>query len=257
MNLSAARPPEGSCAVPATLEERLDGVRRAMREALAEAGRDGHAAQLVAVSKGHDEASIRAALAAGQRLFGENRVQETAAKWPALRAAFPDACLHMIGPLQSNKAAEALALFDVIETVDRPKLAAALRRALDRDPALARRGHRFLVQVNTGEEPQKGGVAPQALPAFLEALHRDHHLPVCGLMAIPPVDEDPAPHFALLAKLAARHGLRELSMGMSADFETAIQFGATLVRVGTAIFGARKGGVHPSGPGSRDRVSPG
>jgi len=190
---------------------------------------------LVAVSKTHDAERIRPALDAGHRVFGENRVQEAAAKWPGLRAEYPGISLHLIGPLQTNKVRDAVALFDVIETVDREKLARALaeefaRRGLWRD---------CLIQVNTGEEPQKAGVAPAEADAFIRLCRDELKLPVRGLMCIPPVDEEPSLHFALLAKIARRNGLEILSMGMSNDFETGVALGATHVRIGTAIFGER------------------
>jgi pyridoxal phosphate enzyme (YggS family) len=190
--------------------------------------------RLVAVSKTVDETGVRAALEAGQRLFGENRVQEAFGKFPALKQAYPDLQLHLIGPLQTNKVKEAAMLFDCIQTLDRAKLADAL--ALARDQS----GHcpRLLVQVNTGEEPQKAGVLPKEAGGLI-AHARKLNLPVTGLMCIPPQDQDPAPHFGFLAKLARDHGLEDLSMGMSGDFEMAIRFGATYVRVGTAIFGSR------------------
>jgi pyridoxal phosphate enzyme (YggS family) len=192
--------------------------------------------RLIAVSKTHLAERVRPVLEAGQRSYGENRVQEAKAKWPPLKAEFPDVELHLIGPLQSNKVREAIELFDVIHSLDRPKLAEALRAEIER----AGRAPTMFIQVNTGEEPQKAGVTPQDAPAFI-ALCRDQlRLPVKGLMCIPPADEAPAPHFALLAKLARMEGLRYLSMGMSADFEIAIRFGATHVRVGTAIFGERE-----------------
>jgi len=190
--------------------------------------------QLVAVSKTVPEAGIREALAAGQRLFGENRVQEAQGKYPALKQEFPDLELHLIGPLQTNKVKDAAALFDVIQTLDRPKLADALADARDKSG----RSPRLFLQVNTGEEPQKAGVLPREVAALI-AHARKLELPLEGLMCIPPVDDDAAPHFAFLAKLARDHGLSQLSMGMSGDFELAIRFGATHVRVGTAIFGAR------------------
>jgi hypothetical protein len=216
----------------------LDRVRQVIARAARGAGRDPAAVTLVAVSKTHDADAIRAALAAGQRVFGENRVQEAATKWPALREDYPDIVLHLIGPLQTNKAADALALFDVIETVDRPRLAARLRLEIDRLGG-AVRTRRFFVQVNTGEEPQKAGVVPGEAEAFIAACRDDHRLPIDGLMCIPPVDEEPSPHFALLAGIARRNGLASLSMGMSADYPVAIAFGASHVRVGTAIFGSR------------------
>lgn len=190
---------------------------------------------LIAVSKTHGEDRVRPVLDAGHRVFGENRVQEAKGKWPALKAEFTDIELHLIGPLQSNKTREAVELFDAIHSLDRPKLAHALKAEMDsagRPPAL-------FIQVNTGEEAQKAGVAPQDAPAFIVLCRDELKLPVKGLMCIPPNDESPAPHFALLQKLARDHDLPWLSMGMSGDFETAIKFGATHVRVGTAIFGAR------------------
>jgi hypothetical protein len=191
--------------------------------------------RLVAVSKTHPAERIRLVLEAGHRIFGENRVQEAKAKWPQLRAEFSGIELHLIGPLQSNKAREALELFDVIHSLDRPRLAEALRAEIDRTG----RAPVLFIQVNTGEEPQKAGVAPQDAPAFIAYCREELRLPVEGLMCIPPAKEAPAPHFALLAKLAHAHGLSYLSMGMSADFELAIRFGATHVRVGSAIFGER------------------
>jgi hypothetical protein len=191
---------------------------------------------LIAVSKTHGEDRIRPVLAAGQRVFGENRVQEAKGKWPALKAEFPDIELHLIGPLQSNKTREAVELFDAIHSLDRPKLAHALKTEMEqtgRRPAL-------FIQVNTGEEAQKAGVAPLDAPAFIALCRDELKLPVKGLMCIPPNDENPAPHFALLQKLACEHALHRLSMGMSGDFESAIKFGATHVRVGTAIFGERE-----------------
>lgn len=194
--------------------------------------------ELIAVSKFHPARAVLAALEAGHRLFGENRVQEAKEKFPALCADFPDLRLHLIGPLQTNKVRDAIALFDVIETLDRPRLAEALKKEMDR----AGRRPDLLVQVNTGAEPQKAGVLPQEADAFIEACRERLGLPVVGLMCIPPVDEEPAMHFALLADMAARHGLGVLSMGMSADFEEAVRFGATHVRVGTAVFGSRPPG---------------
>jgi len=195
--------------------------------------------QLVAVSKTVPEAGIREALAAGQRLFSENRVQEAQGKYPALKQEFPGLELHLIGPLQTNKVKDAAALFDVIQTLDRPKLADALAQERDKSG----RSPRLFLQVNTGEEPQKAGVLPREVAALI-AHARKLELPLEGLMCIPPVDDDGAPHFAFLAKLARDHGLTYLSMGMSDDFELAVKFGATHVRVGTAIFGARP--PHPS-----------
>jgi pyridoxal phosphate enzyme (YggS family) len=223
-----------SAAQAATLAERLADVKRRIAAAARAAGRDPAAVALVAVSKTMPDAAVAEALAAGHRLFGENRVQEAKAKYPPLRARFPDLRLHLIGHLQTNKAEDAVALFDLVETVDRVKLAEALAKAM------AKLGRRIpvYVEVNTGEEPQKGGVAPPAAEALV-ADCRGFGLEVRGLMCIPPLDEEPAPHFALLADMARRLGLPEVSMGMSADFETAIRLGATHVRVGTAIFGAR------------------
>ena len=212
----------------ASVIERIEAARR-------RAGRPAGAVRLVAVTKTFGAADIRPAIEAGQRDFGENRVQEAKTKWPALKAEFPDLVLHLIGPLQSNKAADAVALFDVIHTVDRDKIASAIAAEIARQ----KRRPRLLIQVNTGAEPQKAGVLPEAVEAFLARCSAEHGLAVDGLMCIPPVDEPPAPHFALLAKIAKRLGLAELSMGMSEDFETAIAFGATMVRVGTAIFGTR------------------
>ena len=214
----------------------LAAIRDRIAAAARRAGRDPQSVQLVAVSKTQPAERARLALQAGQRLFGENRVQEAQGKWPALRAEFADLRLHLIGPLQTNKVKEAAALFDVIETVDRPKLAEALAKEMQRS------GRRLdcFVQINTGEEPQKAGALPAEADRFISYCSDDLGLAVQGLMCIPPVDAEPAPHFALLAKIAARHGLTQLSMGMSADFEIAVEFGATLVRVGTAIFGERR-----------------
>jgi pyridoxal phosphate enzyme (YggS family) len=215
--------------------ERLAAVTARIRAAEAACGRASGSVALVAVSKGHGAPLARAALDAGHRLFGENRVQEAKAKWPALREAFPDSRLHLIGPLQTNKVKEAVALFDAIETVDRPRLAEALAREFDRS---GRRPDLF-VEINTGEEPQKSGVLPAAADGFVAECRRDYGLAIAGLMCIPPLDEEPAMHFALLAEIARRNGIAGLSMGMSADFEIAIRLGATHVRVGTAIFGER------------------
>jgi pyridoxal phosphate enzyme (YggS family) len=206
-------------------------VDRASRSA----GRAPGSVRLIAVTKTFGETEILPALAAGQRDFGENRVQEAKAKWPVLKAANPDVRLHLIGPLQSNKAAEAVALFDAIHTVDREKIAGALAAEIKKQ----KRSPLLLIQVNTGAEPQKAGVLPEEVDAFLANCRASHGLAIAGLMCIPPHDEPPAPHFALLATIARRCGLRELSMGMSGDFETAVALGATMVRVGSAIFGAR------------------
>ena len=213
----------------------LADVRGRIAKIAADAGRDPADINLVAVGKTFDAATMRVALDAGQRVFGENRVQEAADKWPALRNEYPDIELHLIGPLQSNKTKDAVALFDVIETVDREKIAKALAREI----AASGRNVRCLVQVNTGEEPQKAGIPPREADAFLAFCRDEAGLTVDGLMCIPPLDDDPAPHFALLRTIAERNGLSVLSMGMSGDYETAIELGATHVRVGSAIFGPR------------------
>ncbi len=210
-------------------------VKTSIDKALTEAGRQPGDAALVAVSKTQTADTIRPVLAAGHRVFGENRVQEALEKWPSLRTAYRDVELHLIGPLQTNKVGDALSLFDVIETLDREKLAHAFVKARETGASLPR----LLVQVNTGAEPQKAGVLPDEVDAFIALCRDELALPVEGLMCIPPVEEEPALHFALLEKLARRNGLAVLSMGMSADFETALGFGATYVRVGSAIFGAR------------------
>ncbi|MGO4524522.1 YggS family pyridoxal phosphate-dependent enzyme [Microvirga sp. 2MCAF35] len=215
--------------------EGLRQVRESIRRAASDYGRDPAAITLVAVSKTFPAEAIAPVLAAGQRVFGENYVQEAKAKWPSLREHYPDVELHMIGPLQSNKAKEAVELFDVIHTLDRPSLAEALAKEI----AKQGRKPRLLVQVNTGEEPQKGGVIPTEVDAFLEACRDRYGLEIEGLMCIPPAEDPPSPHFALLNTIAKRHGLNWLSMGMSADFDAAIQLGATHVRVGSAIFGSR------------------
>lgn len=219
----------------AEIPDRLNAVRDEIRLACEAAGRPAGAAKLVAVSKTMPAAAVEDAIEAGQRIFGENRVQEALGKWPGLKALHPDLELHLIGPLQTNKVKDAVALFDVIETVDRPKLA----RALAEEMARSGRDLRCFVQVNTGEEPQKAGVAPEEAADFVALCRDTFNLRIDGLMCIPPQDEAPAMHFALLAKLAKELKLPELSMGMSADFETAVLFGATYVRVGTAIFGER------------------
>jgi len=218
----------------------LASVRERMAEAAEAAGRAPDTITLVAVAKTFGAEAVRAALAAGQSVFGENRVQEAQAKYPALKAAHPSLELHLIGPLQTNKARDAVALFDVIQTVDRPKLAAALAAAMDRSG----RRPRCFIQVNTGEEPQKAGILPADADAFIATARDTYGLPIEGLMCIPPLDEEPALHFALLREIARRNGLSGLSMGMSGDFETAIRFGATHVRVGTAIFGTRTVTTH-------------
>jgi pyridoxal phosphate enzyme (YggS family) len=220
---------------PASVAVNLKAVKDEIVRACLDAGRDPAAVTLIAVSKTFDAAAIRPVIAAGQRVFGENRVQEARAKWPELKAVQPDIELHLIGPLQSNKTKEAVALFDVIHSVDRPSLCEALAKELARTP----RRPKLFVQLNTGEEPQKAGVIPAEAGAFIKACRDTYGLSIAGLMCIPPVDEAPAPHFALTAKIAARNGLSELSMGMSADFAMAIAFGDTSVRVGSAIFGHR------------------
>ena len=217
------------------IAQNLASVRSAISRAERDFGRESGSVQLVAVSKTVPAERILPALEEGQRAFGENYVQESAAKWPALRERFSDAELHLVGPLQSNKAREAVALFDVVHSLDRPPLASALAREMERQG----RRPRVLVQVNTGEEPQKGGVPPAEADAFLAACRGPYGLAVEGLMCIPPAADLPSPHFALLATIAERNGLPVLSMGMSPDFEPAIQLGATHVRIGTAIFGAR------------------
>lgn len=219
---------EPALAALAAVKERIAAAERA-------AGRTPGSVTLVAVSKTFDAPAIRPLLAAGHRVFGENRVQEAEGKWPALKAEFPGIELHLIGPLQSNKARQAVALFDVIETIDRDKIAAEIAREM------ARQGRtlRLYIQVNVGLEAQKAGIAPAEAVAFTARCRDAHGLAIEGLMCIPPLDEDPAPHFALLAGLGREAGVARLSMGMSADYETAIGEGATSVRVGSAIFGAR------------------
>ena len=214
----------------------LARVRGEIAAACRDAGRETSDVTLIAVSKTFPADAIEPVIAAGQRVFGENRVQEAKAKWPALRAAHPGIELHLIGPLQSNKAKEAVALFDAIHSVDRPSIAEALAKEI------AKQGRHPLlfVEVNTGEEPQKAGVLPHDADAFIKTCRETHGLTIAGLMCIPPFEEAPGPHFALTAKIAARNGLKLLSMGMSADFASAIAFGATHVRVGTAIFGDRQ-----------------
>ena len=213
----------------------LKQIEARIATAAREVGRDPAGVHLIAVSKTYDANEILPVLEAGHRMFGENRVQEAQGKWPDLKARFPDIELHLIGPLQSNKTKEAVALFDAIHTVDRPKIAAAIAEEM------ARQGKRLklFVQVNTGEEPQKAGVMPLDAAGFVATCRNDLKLEIAGLMCIPPVEEEPAVHFAFLAKLGRELGLPGLSMGMSGDFETAVQFGATHVRVGSAIFGVR------------------
>ncbi len=220
---------------PMDIAENLVKVKESIAAAARAAGRRPEQVTLVAVGKAFPAEPIRAALAAGHRVFGENRTQEAEGKWPRLKADHGGVVLRLIGPLQRNKVRRAVALFDVIETVDRHKLAAALANEMQRS------GHRpdCLIQVNTGEEEQKAGIPPAAADAFIRACREDYGLPLRGLMCIPPLDEEPSLHFALLRQIAERNGLSELSMGMSGDYEIAIRFGATAVRVGTAIFGPR------------------
>lgn len=227
---------------PPDIAANLATVRARIAVAAGSAGRDPASLTLVAISKTQPAERIAVALAAGQRTFGENRVQEAATKWPELKRAWPAVVLHLVGPLQTNKAREAIALFDAIESLDRPKLAQVLAAEM------ARSGRRpaCYVQVNTGEEPQKAGIAPTAAGDFIRYCRTELGLPVIGLMCIPPADEEPSLHFALLREIARRNGIAVLSMGMSADYEIAIAFGATHLRVGTAIFGERP--AHPSPP---------
>lgn len=212
----------------------LDDIRARIAAAARLAQREPDAVTLVAISKTHPADALRPLLAAGQRVFGENRVQEAQEKWPALREEFPDTALHLVGQLQSNKAADAVAMFDAVHSLDRPSLVTALAKAMDK----ADRRIPCFVQVDIGEEPQKGGCAIADVPALIAAA-RAADIPVAGLMAVPPLDIEPAPFFALLAKIAFGEGLNGLSMGMSGDFETAVRLGATHVRVGSALFGTR------------------
>jgi pyridoxal phosphate enzyme (YggS family) len=227
--------PEIPVSITPHLPNGLPTVEQDIARACEHARRDRSSVTLIAVSKTFDAAAIAPVIAAGQRVFGENRVQEAKAKWPGLMSAYPDVALHLIGPLQSNKAREAVALFDAIHSVDRPSICEALAKEIDSQ----KRRPQLFVQLNSGEEPQKAGVAPAEADAFIARCREKYGLPISGLMCIPPVDDAPAPHFALTAKIAERNGLKGLSMGMSADFAIAIQFGATHVRVGSAIFGHR------------------
>ncbi|HLG85445.1 MAG TPA: YggS family pyridoxal phosphate-dependent enzyme [Bradyrhizobium sp.] len=227
--------PDNTSAVTPHSPNALLEVEREIARACSEAGRDRSSVTLIAVSKTFAADAITPVIESGQRVFGENRVQEAKAKWPALMTAYPDIALHLIGPLQSNKAKEAVALFHAIHSVDRPSICQALAKEIESQ----KRHPELFVQINTGEEPQKAGVAPGEADAFIKSCRESYGLTVAGLMCIPPVDEAPGPHFALTAKIAARNGLAKLSMGMSADFATAIQFGATHIRVGSAIFGHR------------------
>ncbi len=227
--------PEIPVSITPHLPNGLSTVEQDIARACEHARRDRSSVTLIAVSKTFDATALAPVIAAGQRVFGENRVQEAKAKWPGLMSAYPDIALHLIGPLQSNKAREAVALFDAIHSVDRPSICEALAKEIDSQ----KRRPQLFVQLNTGEEPQKAGVAPAEADAFIASCREEYGLPISGLMCIPPVDDAPAPHFALTAKIAERNGLKGLSMGMSADFAIAIQFGATHVRVGSAIFGHR------------------
>lgn len=218
-----------------TAAENLREIVRQIEKAAKSAGREPGSVRLIAISKTFEAEDIVPVLEAGQRLFGENRVQEAKAKWPGLRERFSDIELHLVGPLQTNKVKEALSLFDAIHSLDRPKLAAELAKEIQKSG----KPPQLFVQVNTGAEPQKAGILPEDADAFIRECREAYSLPLVGLMCIPPVDEAPAPHFALTKKIADRNGLKLLSMGMSADFESAINLGATHVRVGSAIFGTR------------------
>ncbi len=228
-------PQHGSPLAAHSPREALAAVEYDVFRACNEARRERASVTLIAVSKTFEADAITPVIEAGQRVFGENRVQEAKSKWPALMSAQPGIELHLIGPLQSNKAKEAVALFDAIHSVDRPSIC----EALSKEMALQNRAPQLFVQLNTGEEPQKAGIAPSDADAFIARCREGYGLQIAGLMCIPPVGDAPAPHFALTAKIAARNGLKQLSMGMSADFAIAIQFGATHVRIGSAIFGKR------------------
>src|SRR5689334_25245312 len=227
--------PENTAALTAHSPNGLAEVEEEVARACKDARRDRGSVTLIAVSKTFNADAISPVIAAGQRVFGENRVQEAKTKWPALMQAHPDIVLHLIGPLQSNKAKEAVALFDAIHSVDRPSICQALAKEIESQ----NKPPQLFVELNTGEEPQKAGIAPGEADAFLASCRDTYGLTISGLMCIPPVDEPPAAHFALTAKIAERNGLKNLSMGMSADFATAIMLGATHVRVGSAIFGHR------------------
>jgi pyridoxal phosphate enzyme (YggS family) len=227
--------PENPSPLTPSLPSALAAVEYDIFRACNEARRERASVTLIAVSKTFDAAAITPVIEAGARVFGENRVQEAKAKWPGLMSAYPGIALHLIGPLQSNKAKEAVALFDAIHSVDRPSICEALAKEID----LQKRRPELFVQLNTGEEPQKAGIAPAEADGFIASCREKYGLSISGLMCIPPLGDAPAPHFALTAKIAARNGLKNLSMGMSADFAIAIAFGATHVRVGSAIFGAR------------------
>ena len=217
------------------VSQNLINIRQTIVDVTKNSERDIDSVELIAVSKTFSVDEIRPALEAGQRVFGENRVQESQQKWPILRDEFADIELHLIGPLQSNKTKEAVALFDVIHTVDREKIAKTLSKEIEQQSKPVK----LFVQVNTGLEPQKAGISPKETVEFVMRCREVYKLDICGLMCIPPFDENPGPHFALLAELARKARVDKLSMGMSADFETAIQFGASHVRVGSAIFGGR------------------
>ena len=232
-------PSENHAAVTVDSPNGLVLVEAEIARACKDAGRERSSVTLIAVSKTFESDAIVPVIGAGQRVFGENRVQEAKAKWPDLIATDPGIALHLIGPLQSNKAKEAVALFDAIHSVDRPSVCEALAKEFAKQIVKQDRRPMLFVQLNTGEEPQKAGIAPQDADAFIASCRGTYGLDISGLMCIPPADEAPAPHFALTAKIATRNDLKLLSMGMSADFATAIQFGATHVRVGSAIFGHR------------------
>ncbi len=232
MPTPSGHPDSGSCN---DVLARLAQVRRRIAAAAEAAGRRAQDVTLVTITKSFSADVIAPVIEAGLRVFGENRVQEAAGKWPGLKERWPDIELHLVGPLQTNKAADAVALFDCIETLDRPKLAGALATEFDRQG----RQPELFIQINTGAEPQKAGVLPGDADRFIAECRNDHGFAIAGLMAIPPFEEEPAVHFALLEKIAKRNGIAKLSMGMSGDFETAIALGATHVRLGTAIFGDR------------------
>lgn len=217
------------------IADNLTALRTRMDDAAAKAGRTAGSVQMIAVSKFHDADAVRHALQAGQRIFGENRVQEAKAKFPQLRQDYPDIELHLIGPLQTNKAADAVKIFDVIQTLDRPELAAALAKAMQK----AGRNLPCYIEINSGGEAQKAGIAPDNLPAFLQLCRHEYGLTITGLMCIPPQGEEPLLYFRQLKNMADTHNLPHVSMGMSADFESAIEAGATVIRIGTAIFGER------------------
>ena len=221
--------------MPEDIPARLDAIRTDIARHARRCGRDAQSINLLCVSKTQPVELIESALRHGERLFGENRVQEAERKWPSLRDKYPDIELHLIGPLQTNKVPEAVSLFDVIETVDRPRLAEALGREIRK----AGKSPRLFVEVNVGMEPQKAGILPADVDSFLDSCRKIHGLQIDGLMCIPPHDQQASPYFALLAQMAKRNGIKELSMGMTADYPLAIQLGATYVRLGTAIFGER------------------